>query len=151
MIPVTILIADDSDIIRKQITSLATRACPGCAIHETTTVRETVRVLESIDPDFVVLDLSFPDGTGLSVLEWLNVRHAATVTPESNAKIPVTYVFTNHPDEPNRVRCAQLGATDFFDKSFDFERLVDVLQIAARPGSNPDATASETEPERGGV
>ena len=151
MIPVTILIADDSDIIRKQITSLATRACPGCAIHETTTVGATVRALESIRPDVVVLDLSFPDGTGLSVLEWLNARHGTANNAGTNRKSPVTYVFTNHPDEPNRVRCAQLGATDFFDKSFDFERLFDVLQIAVTSGSHPAETARETESERGGV
>ncbi|TVR60378.1 MAG: response regulator [Spirochaetaceae bacterium] len=136
-IPVTILIADDSDIVRKQITLLAKRACPGCAIHETTTVGATVRALQSIDPDVVVLDLSFPDGTGLSVLEWLNARNGTADRPESRQKQPVTYVFTNHPDEANRVRCAQLGAADFFDKSFDFERLFDVLQIAARSGSSP--------------
>ncbi len=147
----TILVADDSDIVRKQITLLAKRACPGCAIHETTTVGATVRALESIRPDVVVLDLSFPDGTGLSVLEWLNARNGTADKSECYKRTPATYVFTNHPDEANRVRCAQLGAADFFDKSFDSERLFDVLQIAARPGSNPDATASETEPERGGV
>ena len=140
MIPVTILIADDSDVVRKQITTLVRRACPGGNIHETTTVRDTISALESIRPDFVVLDLSFPDGTGLSVLEWLNARHDTAIASETNSKSPVTYVVTNHHDEPNRVRCAQLGAADFFDKTFDSERLFDVLQIAAgtaaRPGSD---------------
>ena len=71
-------------------------------------------------PDAVILDITLAQGSGIDVL-----RAAHAAAPEVEF-----WVHTNSAGEPYRALCRRLGATQFFDKSRDFERMRD--SIAAR-------------------
>jgi DNA-binding NarL/FixJ family response regulator len=45
---------------------------------------------------------------------------------------PTVIVLTNHPNEQYRKRCAELGATYFFDKSTESEKVTEVLRDLSR-------------------
>ena len=78
------------------------------------------RAIERIDellPDAVILDLGLQSGSGIGVLEDIKKRHA---------EIKVM-VFTHYTDEFYVDRCKRAGADYFFDKSFQFAQLREVL------------------------
>jgi DNA-binding NtrC family response regulator len=72
--------------------------------------------------DLVLTDLRLPDMDGLEVL-----AHARAV----DAELPVI-VMTGHADVETAVRAIKQGAYDFIEKPFGRERVVTLLQRAAR-------------------
>ncbi len=70
-------------------------------------------------PDAAVLDINLPDGNGLDALRVIkrNCPHAHV------------FMFTNQVEYRDKAR--QAGADDFFDKSLEFEALVDRLESEA--------------------
>jgi CheY-like chemotaxis protein len=47
---------------------------------------------------------------------------------KSSASTPVVIVLTNHATAAHRERCLAAGATDFLDKTRDFERIPGLLR-----------------------
>jgi DNA-binding NarL/FixJ family response regulator len=66
----------------------------------------------------VVLDISMPGGSGMYVLE----------TVKKDRPVPVVIMLTNFAHDQYRQKCLQLGADYFFDKSTEFERVIEVLR-----------------------
>jgi DNA-binding NarL/FixJ family response regulator len=83
---------------------------------------EAVGALLADPPDAVVLDIQLESGSGLDVLREVHAR----------APQIAFYVLTNFANEAYRAAAERLGASRFFDKSNEFERLRDAL-AAARP------------------
>jgi DNA-binding response OmpR family regulator len=69
----------------------------------------TVVVCEG-DPDFVILDLSLPDMSGIDVLQ--EIREADGIDPRIDPHLPVI-VMLNRGDGGARVRSLDLGADDY--------------------------------------
>lgn len=61
-------------------------------------------------PDFILLDINLPDGTGIDVLNFIK---------EEGKKTNVI-VITNHSNNYYRELCIELGAEHFLDKSSEF-------------------------------
>jgi two-component system repressor protein LuxO len=93
----------------------------GLDIHIATTLDDAVASLESLTPDFILLDIELPDGNGLDLL-----ASAAALNP-----VPVTVVMTGHGTEWAQ-RALDSGATDFLAKPFDSIRLRVTVQNAMR-------------------
>ena len=93
----------------------------GLYIHIATTLDDAVASLESLTPDFILLDIELPDGNGLDLL-----ASAAALNP-----VPVTVVMTGHGTEWAQ-RALDSGATDFLAKPFDSIRLRVTVQNAMR-------------------
>lgn len=75
------------------------------------------------DPDLAVIDLELRSGNGLNVL-----AQARTQDKPVSVK---TLVFSNYANRIIRNRCQTLGATAFFDKSFQMDELLDYIQAEA--------------------
>ena len=73
--------------------------------------------IDALLPDAVILDIGLQSGSGIGVLENVKKRHA---------EIKVM-VFTHYTDEFYADRCRRAGADYFFDKSFQFMQLREVL------------------------
>jgi DNA-binding NarL/FixJ family response regulator len=73
--------------------------------------------------DVLILDLELRQGSGLGLLKTL----ASSKSPSRLVKI----VFSNHADEGSRHAAAQLGASYFFDKMQDADKLRLLLQDIA--------------------
>ena len=122
---VTLLIADDHEVIRKGLVSLL--AGSGVEIvGEAATGKDTLRMAESLRPNVVLLDVRMPDGDGLSTLEKLRGK-----LPETAVVMLSTY------DNPTYVaRSVALGAADYVLKGTSREDLIATLQGAAA-GESP--------------
>ena len=70
-------------------------------------------VIQSHQPDLIVLDISMPELSGFDVCQQLKVC-------PSTASIPVIFV-TSHSDTENEHRALSLGAIDFISKPVDIE------------------------------
>lgn len=73
--------------------------------------------LQQEAPDAVVLDINLGQDNGLDILS--RFREAMPVTK--------FIIFTNYAHSPMRRACMKAGADHFFDKSNEFQGLVDVL------------------------
>src|SRR5262245_19945507 len=79
---------------------------------------EAIHCIRRLRPAVVVLDISMPGGSGMYVLEMV----------KKDRPVPVVIMLTNFAHDPYRQRCLQLGADYFFDKSTEFERVIEVLR-----------------------
>jgi CheY-like chemotaxis protein len=77
--------------------------------------------------DAVIVDLHLRHGNGFELLS----RLQASTDNEALIKI----VLTNYATPAFRQRCMQLGAHYFFDKSLEFDRVIEVLETAAKAGA----------------
>lgn len=108
-----VLVADDSDLVRRNIARLLTD-CPGVdELIQSHSVYSTIQTIEVENPDAVVLDLQLPDGSGFDLLEYIRLK----------PRRMLVIVLTNFPDPANRERALRLGADFFLDKSFEYEQL----------------------------
>lgn len=78
------------------------------------------RQLSLLDFDLILLDLSMPDGNGLSLLAELRPRIPA----------PAVIVITGNTDAPHAVEALKNGAYDYICKPFDPEHLLEAIEQA---------------------
>ena len=122
---VTLLIADDHEVIRIGLASLLAGSDIEI-VAEAATGKEAVALAEEHRPDIVLLDIRMPDGDGLSTLEKLRSK-----VPETAVVMLSTY------DNPTYVaRSVALGAADYVLKGSSREDLITTLQAAAA-GESP--------------
>ena len=72
--------------------------------------------------DVVIVDLRLREGSGFGVLRALQQYRPDTLT----------IVLTNYTSAAIRKRCAELGVKWFFDKSSEFEGIVDLISDPQR-------------------
>ncbi|SRR6056297_2458945 len=112
-----ILIADDSPLIRTHLSELITASRDDIDLHTSSDLQSTIESLENHEFQVVVLDLQFPDGSGFSVLEFLKSRRDK----------PFVMVLTNLIHGNIRKKSLALGADLFFDKTEEYERVVEEI------------------------
>jgi DNA-binding response OmpR family regulator len=86
---------------------------------------EAVDAVMATTPDVVLLDLNLAQGTGLSVLSRLRDRDYAGRV----------FVLSAENAETHAGPCRRSGADAFYDKAFDFEKLLADLQDLCRRGA----------------
>ncbi len=121
--PITLLIVDDSDLVRTSLRALL-GSVPGIAsIREATMLAEAIASVWYDAPTLVILDLNLPDGLGMNIIERLK-----QLSPTLRLA-----VLTIHADPFYRQRCLALGADWFFDKASETDALLEVVrQLAAQ-------------------
>ena len=117
-----VFVADDSPLVRERLISLLAELPNIEIVGQTGGARDAIDSIRRLKPNAVVLDISMPDGNGMTVLE----------TIKKEAEAPLVIMLTNFSHEPYRRRCLQLGADYFFDKSCEFEKVIQVLRGARR-------------------
>ena len=113
-----LLIIDDSSVVRENIAHMISTIPDIELAGQAGTVAESLVALKKLAPDIIILDLELPDGNGFEIL---NV--AKKFFPQTKV-----IVLTNYPFAQHRTRALAAGAEYFFDKSLEFERLIDVLK-----------------------
>jgi two-component system, OmpR family, response regulator len=113
---IKILIVEDNELIKNRLVS----ALSGQRKFEILSTKdnsiEAVDLFFEIKPDIVILDLMLKSGSGFEVLE--NIRH--------RSKSKIVIVFTNFSYPFIKQSCIETGADFFFDKSFDFDKLIKI-------------------------
>jgi DNA-binding NarL/FixJ family response regulator len=131
---VRVLLVEDSVPVRKRIRSLIEESCTVEVVGEVGSVAAAVFLLHSNPVDAVVLDLHLWDGDGCAVLTKAKNTHPNCVV----------IVLTSFSDATDRMRCLNLGADYFFDKTKEFERVPEVLASLARELARKGTLIDET-------
>ena len=113
-----VLVVDDATSVRQRLLASFRKAKGIDQVAEAETGEEALELLGEFKPDLVTLDLMLPGMSGLEVLEEMRARDPAV-------KI---VVFTNYPYPAFRRKCLALGANQFFGKSTEVERILEVIR-----------------------
>ena len=113
---ITVFIVDDSAVVRDRLAQMISELPGVTVVGHADIAFEAIQEIRRLRPDCVVLDISMPGGSGMYVLE--------TVKRE-NPELTVI-MLTNFAHDQYRQKCLQLGADHFFDKTTEFEKVLDI-------------------------
>jgi DNA-binding NarL/FixJ family response regulator len=117
----TVFIVDDSPIVRERLASMLADLPSVEIVGQADIDFEAINCIRRLSPEAVILDISMPGGSGFNVLEVL----------KRDSSPPKVIMLTNFVYEQYRQRSHSLGADHFFDKSTEFNKVVDVLRAMA--------------------
>jgi two-component system, NarL family, invasion response regulator UvrY len=116
--PIRILLVDDHVVVRAGYRRFLEQE-PDCqVIAEASSGEEAYALLQTIEPDVVILDLSLPGQGGLSVLRRIKLRWPL---------LPVL-VFSMHDHLPFVVQALRAGATGYITKSSEPESMIGAVR-----------------------
>ncbi len=123
--PISVIIVDDSLVIRRRLAAMIAELVGVEVVAEASEAQEGLELTESLKPDAVIVDIRMPGRSGIGMLEDMKaLEHKSQII-----------VLTNYPYVAYRRRCLELGADHFFDKSTQFERVLDVLCEMSQNGA----------------
>jgi len=111
-----VLVVEDSILISSALRILL--EANGYDVVVAGTANDAVEAAAASPPDVMLLDLTLPDGDGLSVLDDLKAR---------NAKPRVTLAMTGHDDDITHARCMAAGCTDVLLKPVPINDLLRMI------------------------
>jgi DNA-binding NarL/FixJ family response regulator len=112
-----VLIVDDSKQVRERLISILSEYPQVRIVGQAGNGKEALDALDDQKPDTVVLDIRLPGKSGIELLGDIKAAH-----PEITV-----IMLTNYDFEQYRKQCLQMGADYFFNKTLEFEKVVDVL------------------------
>lgn len=115
-----VFISDDSPVVRVRLANMIEDIQGINLIGEANNVQESIRKIEELKPDAIILDIRMPGGSGLDVLKKIKSEH--------NDHNPIIIVLTNYPYPQYRKKCLEAGADYFFDKSNEFHKVIEVFR-----------------------
>jgi DNA-binding NtrC family response regulator len=110
----TILVVDDEKNIRRTLRMVLEGE--GFEVSEAESAEQGLETVAEGSVDLVILDVRLPGMSGIDALEKLRAR------PETR-RLPVLMV-SGHASVPEAVQAVQSGATDFFEKPLDRDRVL---------------------------
>jgi DNA-binding NarL/FixJ family response regulator len=122
--PLSVLLIEDSPLIRRSLVEAIDASGELRVMAWADTPESAIALLASQRFDAVIVDLQLKRGSGVEVLAYLQ----RTGMTEST----FAAVLTNHALPAYRERCLQYGVRHFFDKSLEFDRVLDALHHYAR-------------------
>jgi len=122
--PLSVLLIEDSPLIRRSLVEAIDASGELRVMAWADTPESAIALLASQRFDAVIVDLQLKRGSGVEVLAYLQ----RTGMTEST----FAAVLTNHALPAYRERCLQYGVRHFFDKSMEFDRVLDALHYYAR-------------------
>jgi DNA-binding NarL/FixJ family response regulator len=121
-----VLVVDGSDLIRSRLTDRL-RSIPGVeSVVATGTVREGFALLRSDRFGLAILELLLPDGSSSPMVDAM----------KQTSKGLVVAVLSNDADPVNRRLCKRAGVDWFFDKSLEFDKMLQLTAALACAGAN---------------
>jgi two-component system OmpR family response regulator len=128
---VRVVLIEDSPALRQVLSGMIEDIAGIEIIGEVDAEDQALAVIEQYRPDIAIIDLELNQGSGLNVL-----RQIYAQSDRYHGMHAV--VFSNHAHASVRERCRMLGASAFFDKTFQMDDLLDYLQrVAVSDGFAP--------------
>jgi DNA-binding NarL/FixJ family response regulator len=120
-VPLTLFLADDHQIVRQGLRAILAAVPDFRLVGEAADGSETVRLVERLQPDVLVLDLSIPILNGLEVAKRVSRRSPAT-------RIVILSMFSN---EAYVLEALRAGATGYVLKDSGAEELLKAIRAVA--------------------
>lgn len=130
-----ILIVDDHPIVRKGLKEIIAEM-PSTIIDEADDAVEMMHKLMEYKYNLVLLDISFPDRSGIEMLEEVKKQY-----PELKV-----IMISIHTEEEYAVRCFKLGAEGYISKNEEIEELTLAIRKVLSGGKFISSTISEELP-----
>lgn len=111
-----VLVVEDSILISSALRILL--EANGYDVEVAGTANDAVEAASTSPTDVMLLDLTLPDGDGLSVLDDLRAR---------NARPSLTLAMTGHDDDITRARCMAAGCADVLLKPVPINDLLRII------------------------
>ena len=124
--PVRVYLVEDSPMIIERLERMLATIIGARSVGHASRADEAIDAILAERPDIVMLDLHLARGNGFDVLRALH---------EQAPQIAI-YVLSNFATPPYRQLAQRLGATDFFDKTAEFESVLQA--IAERVNRTPN-------------
>jgi two-component system response regulator NreC len=118
---ISIILADDHPVVRRGMRTLLEAESDFSVIGETGDGLESVRLVEKLQPDVLILDLMMPGLSGLEALRIIRKRSPRTRV----------VVLSMHENKAFVAEALKNGATGYVLKGSDEENLVQAVQEAA--------------------
>ncbi len=129
----SILIIDDDDILRNRLEkSFQKRSFD---VHSVEGVGAATDKIKKLQPDYAVIDLKMPDGSGLDILDVFRDH-----SPETK-----TVVLTGYGSIANAVEAVKLGAAEYLTKPADADQILLALGLGNDTPKSEIQTASLAE------
>jgi two-component system, NarL family, invasion response regulator UvrY len=113
-----VLIADDHAVVRRGVREILEEAPLGLAVDEAGSAAATLKAVRDTAYDFVLLDISFPDGNGLEVLRQIGIH-----SPQTRV-----LVLSMYPEVQYAQRALRSGACGYLTKDSTPTELVSAIQ-----------------------
>ncbi|EWH09607.1 response regulator receiver modulated diguanylate cyclase/phosphodiesterase with PAS/PAC sensor(s) [Catenovulum agarivorans DS-2] len=114
-----ILLVED-ELIARELIKATLKADSTIDLDTCDTVKKAQALLSNNQYDLVILDISLPDGSGVTILELIR-------STESAISLPVVMVSA-HRNNRRIVSCLRLGANDYITKPIDVQILLARIQ-----------------------
>jgi len=121
-----VFIAEDSKAIRDRLVEMLGAVHGVAVVGDAETPDDAIAGILQTKPNYVVLDYQLDGGTAIDVLHGLHASLPDTVF----------VVLTNHANPQYRRICLAAGASYFFDKSLEFDKVRDVVAAATPVGAD---------------
>ncbi|PYO36011.1 MAG: DNA-binding response regulator [Gemmatimonadetes bacterium] len=122
---ISVLVADDHAIVRKGLIELLSRHAGFGRFGEAASVRETLARAQADPWDVILLDLAFPDGSGIDALRDILGRR-----PDARV-----IILTMHPEDQLALRMLKAGAMGYLTKESAPEELVKAIHQVLQGGT----------------
>ncbi len=115
----TVLVMDDAAVVRSLLAAMLAEIDSVENVIQAEDAASALRLVDEHEPDIAILDIKVP-GVGV-------VQNGIDVLRKVKGTHPETKVImlTNHATERYRSECQKAGADYFYDKSSEFEQLLD--------------------------
>jgi two-component system, response regulator RegA len=110
-----LLLADDDDIFREVLSQALTRR--GFEVMAAANVEEGISLAEERSPEYAVVDLNMPGGTGLGLVDYLHKL-------DNNTRV---VVLTGYASIATAVEAIKLGAIHYLSKPADADEIITAL------------------------
>lgn len=133
-----VYVVEDSPIILRLLAS-SIEAAGAELVGHSESAQPAINEISVRHPDLILIDISLNRGSGFDVLRLLRQRSLA----QSARKV----VLTNHANAEYRNLSFRLGADQFYDKSFEMLKVLDLIKVmaAGHVASTPAPAASDPE------
>ena len=117
----SVLLVDDSKVVRKRLKEMLAEACEDCELLEADAPNIALETLKARYIDVVIMDIRMPGGSGMDAIADIKAAR-----PDA-----VVIMLTNYSDSYYKNRCIEMGADQFYDKSSEFDLVIEAVRSLA--------------------
>ena len=113
-----VFIVDDSRAFREELINLLSKLKEVEIVGQTQDSVKAMEAIQRLKPDAVILGIPISGGNGIRLVK--NIK--------KDKLAPIVIILTHYPYRQYRKKYMDAGADFFFDKSTEFEKIIDVLK-----------------------